>query len=426
MSAVASRASSFRWWICGLLFFATTINYVDRQVLGLLKQDLSHTFSWNEKQYGFVVAAFQLTYAFGYLFGGAFMDRVGVRLGYIWSVALWSLSAAAGGVANGLASFCAARGALGLAEGGNFPAAIKTVSEWFPRRERALATGIFNAGSNVGPVVTPLIVAWLTLNFGWRMAFIATGLAGIVWIVLWKLVYRPPAQHSRVNKAELALIQSDPPDPEIKVSWLSLFRYRGTWAFVAGMMLTAPFWWFFLNWGPDFFFKRFGLDLKNVGLPLVLIYLFADFGSIAGGWLSSFLIKRGWSTGRSRKSVLLMCALCVIPVYFAAEVPTKEAAIVCLGLALAAHQGCSCNFYTMVSDTMPRFAVSSVVGIGGFFGSLVGMFFSIYVGDVLKKTGNYGPMMHLAPFAYLAAVGMIALILPTFEQAAVPLPDKSP
>jgi ACS family hexuronate transporter-like MFS transporter len=416
MSAVALQASRYRWWICGLLFIATTLNYIDRSVVGLAKGPfLTDRLHWDDKQYSYAVVAFQATYAFGYLLAGRFMDVVGVRIGYLLSVLFWSLSAAASGLFTGLTSFCVTRGALGLAEGGNFPAAIKTVSEWFPKKERAFATGLFNSGSNIGPILAPIIVPWLAIQWGWPSAFIVTGLLGLLWIGLWVTGYKKPSEHPRVNASELALIESDPPDPDIKVSWLSLTRYRATWAFVAGMALTAPFWWFYLYWGPDFFSKRFHLDMKNIGWPLVAVYVMADLGSIAGGWLSSSMIKRGHSVGKARKTALLICALCVIPVFFAADVPQQWLAVLILGLALAAHQGCSCNFYTLVSDTMPKYAVSSVVGMGGMAGSLVGMVFSLYVGDVLKKTQNYSPMMHLAPFAYLGAVGIIALLLPKVE-----------
>lgn len=423
--AQAPRRSwhGFRWWIVVLLFFATTFNYIDRQVIGILKNTITGDLHWPkehaEEYYSYIAAVFQSCYALGYLFGGRLMDVIGLRAGYTLSITLWSIFAAATGFAQSLAGFFVARGGLGLAEGGNFPAAVKAVGEWFPRSERALATGIFNAGSNMGPVLGPPLVIWLNAAYGWQMAFIATGVIGLAWIPFWLAMYRKPSEHPKVSPAELAMIQSDPPDPSQKIAWGELRRYRATWAFVAGMGLSAPFWWFYLFWAPDFFQKTFQMDVKNVGVPLITIYLIADVGSVAGGWLSSHLIRKGRSVAFSRKTAFLTCACCVVPVVSAPYMPNAWAAIAVIGLAMAAHQGNSANLYTMVSDTMPRYAVSSVVGMGGFAGSALGIVFSLWVGKVLQQTHSYQVMFLAAPVAYFSALGIIHLLLPTFEQAEV-------
>lgn len=413
----------YRWWIVALLFLATTVNYVDRQVVALLKDHITAALSWTkdnaEWNYGLVTASFQAMYALGYLFGGRLMDVIGLKRGYTLCVTIWSLAAAATGYMFSTVSMCAARAALGLAEGGNFPAAVKTVSEWFPKRERALATGIFNAGSNLGPLITPLMVAWLVEIVGWRMTFVATGLIGFTFVVLWLAVYQHPHQHKHVSETELSHIRSDPPDPEVRIPWGRLLDYRATWAFIAGMGLTAPFWWFYLFWAPDFFKKTYAMDLKTVGLPLVTIYLLADVGSVGAGWLSSHLVAKGREVGFARKVAFATCALCVIPVVFAPYVSNAWAAVGLIGLAAAAHQGFSANLYTLVSDNMPRYAVSSIVGMGGFTGSCVGLVFSLFVGKVLQATHSYHIMFLLAPFAYLGSATIIHSLLPKFEQVEI-------
>jgi ACS family hexuronate transporter-like MFS transporter len=405
----------FRWVICGLLFLATTINYIDRQVIGVLKVTLQEKFDWSEIDYSNIVFSFQLAYAAGYALGGRVMDLIGLRLGYWLAVLGWSLAAMGHGLARRVVDFCAARFGLGLAEGGNFPAAIKAVSEWFPRKERALATGIFNAGSNVGAVITPLVAPWLTLRFGWQAAFVATGALGLLWLGAWGWLYRTPQRHPRVSAAELTYIQSDPPDPPVKISWLELLGHRQTWAFVAGMFMSAPIWWFYLYWIPDFLHQRHGLDLIHLGPPLVVIYLMTDVGSIGGGWLSSHLLKRGWSVNAARKTALLVCALCVVPICLASWVSGLWAAVFLVGLAASAHQGFSANLYTLVSDTVPRQAVSSVVGIGGMAGSIGGMLIAKLTGYVLEWTHNYFLLFALAASAYLIALLMIHLLLPRLE-----------
>jgi ACS family hexuronate transporter-like MFS transporter len=414
-----TRQSGVRWWICGLLFLASTINYMDRAVIGVLKPTLQKELGWNEIDFSNVIFWFQVAYAAGYLLAGRLMDLIGVRLGYALAVAFWSAAAMAHAAARTVLGFSAARFGLGFPEGGNFPAAIKTVSEWFPRKERAFATGLLNAGSSVGAIVTPLIVPWITLRLGWRAAFILTGALGFAWTIAWMLLYQQPQHHPRVTKSELMLIQADPPDPPARLSWIALLQFPGTWAFIAGMCLTSPIWWFYLYWVPGFLDKQYGLDLTTMGPPLVAIYLLSDFGSIAGGWLSSRLIRRGWSVNAGRKLAMLICALCVLPVFFAAKATGLWTAVLLIGLAAAAHQGWAANLYTLVSDTMPRHAVSSVVGIGGTAGSVAGMFFAKFVGYVLDRTGNYFLLFGVASCAYLVALAVIQGILPRIGGSGV-------
>lgn len=419
-NGAATSIGWFRWVICGLLFLATTVNYIDRQVVGVLKNTLIRDLHWNEIDYSNVVFAFQAAYAIGYAVGGRAMDWIGVRLGYGLAVLFWSLAAMGHALARTVTGFSVARAALGLAEGGNFPAAIKTVSEWFPKKERALATGIFNAGSNVGALITPLMVPWLTYRYGWPTAFLATGSLGFIWLALWFGLYLAPERHPRVSPAELAHIRSDPPDPPVPISWLSLLGHRQTWAFLIGMFLSSPIWWFYLYWIPGFLEEKHGLKLLELGPPLVVIYLMTDVGSIAGGWFSSFLIQRGWSLHAARKTAMLACALCVVPIFMASRVTNLWIAVLLIGLAASAHQGFSANLYTMVSDTMPRKAVSSVVGIGGFAGAIGGMFIAKLVGYILEWSHSYAIPFGIAASAYLVNLAIIHAILPRFEPMKLP------
>jgi len=335
-------------------------------------------------------------------------------------VTLWSLAAMGHAWARSVAGFCVARLALGVTEGGNFPAAVKAVTEWFPREERALATGIFNSGTNVGALITPLLVPWLTVNYGWPSAFLVTGALGFVWLLAWGLLYRAPEDHPRVSAAELAHIRRDPPEPEIRVAWAALLRYRQTWAFVAGMFLSGPVWWFYLYWIPDFLHKQHGLNLLELGPPLVVIYLMTDVGSIGGGWLSSRLLRAGWSVNAARKGAMLVCAVAVVPVFFAAQVSNLWIATVLIGVAASAHQGFAANLYTMVSDTAPRHVVSSVVGIGGMAAAIGGMGVAKLAGYVLEWTGHYLPLFILASGAYLVALLALHLINPRMEPMRLP------
>lgn len=414
---VKTGVGSFRWTICALLFFAATINYLDRQVIATLKDTLQTARVWDEIGYSWVVFAFQTAYAIGLLIAGRVMDWLGTRKGFSLSVLIWSLAAMGHALVSTVAGFSLARFALGLGESGNFPASIKTVAEWYPKKERALATGIFNAGTNVGVLVAALSVPWLTLNFGWRWTFIVTGLTGFIWIALWLALYRPPEEHQRLSARELRYIRSDPQESEARVPWRRLFPYRQTWAFAVGKFMTDPIWWIYLFWLPDFLKKSYGVDLKNIGLPLIIVYLIADIGSITGGWISSSLIKRGVSVNRARKTAMLICAVAVVPVVFAARASNVWIAVLLVGLAAAAHQGWSANIFTISSDMFPRQAVGSVVGIGGMAGAIGGMLISKIVGYILQFTGSYVPIFIIAGSAYLIALLIIHLLVPKLEPA---------
>lgn len=427
-SAVAGpRVGRYRWVICALLFFAITINYVDRQIVGILKPLLETEFGWTETDYARIVQAFQLAYAIGLLMVGRLIDRTGTRWGLGICIGIWSLAAMAHAGASSVWHFIAARFALGLGEAGGFPGAVKAVSEWFPKRERAFATGLFNAGSNVGALLTPILVPILVLAFGWRAAFLITGASGLVLLVFWFWVYRRPREHHRVGAAELAHIESDPPDAAPAIGWRVALRRREAWAFIVGKFMTDPVWWLFLFWLPDFFARTHGLQLLpqggdifvTFGPALVAVYLLADVGSIGGGWLSSWFIKRGWSVNKGRKIAMLACALCVTPVAFAANVSSLPLAVAIIGLAAAAHQGWSANLFTLVSDCFPRKAVGTVVGLGGFAGAIGGMFIAQFAGWLLDTTGSYVWLLLFASVTYLAALAIIHLLVPRLEPVAL-------
>jgi MFS transporter, ACS family, aldohexuronate transporter len=428
----------YRWVICFLLFLAATINYIDRQVIGILKPTLQGEFTWSEIDYANIVFAFQLAYAIGLALAGRLIDRLGAKLGFAISIVVWSVAAMAHAEAQwfgpavasvfamfgqvtaaSVAGFMAARFALGLGEAGNFPASIKVVAEWFPKRERALATGLFNSGTNVGALVTPLVVPWITLTWGWYWAFIATGAIGFAWLVLWWMTYETPDKHPRVSAKELAYIRTDPSDPPTRVAWAELLRHRQTWAFAIGKFMTDPIWWVYLFWIPDFLNRNYGINLSRIGPPLVTIYIIADIGSIGGGWLSSALIKRGWSVNAGRKTAMLICALSVVPIIFAAKAANVWTAVLLVGLAAAAHQGWSANIFTTASDMFPRKAVGSVVGLGGMAGAIGGMLIAKLVGYILQATGSYVVVFLIAAFAYLSALAIIHMLVPRLEPAEV-------
>ncbi len=416
---IKEKIGHYRWYIVALIFFATTINYVDRAVLGVLAPTLRTEIGWTDQEYGYISAAFTLAYAIGFLFAGWFIDRVGTRFGYTFYLIIWSLAAAAHALVRSAFGFGIARFALGIGESGNFPAAIKTVAEWFPKKERALATGIFNAGSNVGAIVAPLVVPWIALHWGWQEAFLFTGLAGLIWIVFWLPLYRPPAQHPKLSKKELEHIESDPPDPPAKVSWFKLIPLKQTVAFSTGKFLTDAIWWFYLFWFPLFMNDRFGVDLRTIGLPMIVVYLLADVGSVGGGWLSSFLLKRNWTVNAARKTAMLVCAILILPVAIAPHVSEPWFAVILIGIAAAAHQGFSANIFTTTSDMFPRKAVASVVGIGGFAGAMGGFFMNLGAGWLKQNTGSYEIMFAIAGVVYLVALLLMHLLVPKLEPAVL-------
>ncbi|HEV7241739.1 MAG TPA: MFS transporter [Thermoanaerobaculia bacterium] len=411
----AAKRGNVRWTVCALLFFATTINYVDRAVMGLLAPTLRTEIGWTDSDYGMISAAFTLAYAIGFLFAGWFIDRVGTRIGYGVYLIAWSLAAAGHALAGSALGFMIARFALGLGESGNFPAAVKTVAEWFPRRERALATGIFNAGSNVGAILAPLMVPWITLTWGWRAAFAVTGLMGLIWVFFWWPLYRKPAEHPRLGAAERAHIESDPPEQQVVVKWPELLRHRQTWAFAVGKFLTDAIWWFYLFWFPLFMADQFGFDLRTIGLPMITVYLVADVGSVGGGWLSSHLLKRGWSPNAARKTAMLLCALLILPVAMAPRVENAWIAVWLVAIAAASHQGFSANIFTITSDMFPKSAVGSVVGIGGFAGAMGGFFMNLGAGWFRENQGSYATMFTIAGFVYLIALAAIHTLAPRLE-----------
>jgi ACS family hexuronate transporter-like MFS transporter len=413
------RVGNVRWVIVGLLFAATAINYVDRQMIGLLKPTLQGEFGWTETTYADIVFYFQLAYAVGYIVFGNVVDRIGARFGYAIAFILWTGAHMLHAAAHSVFGFAAVRFMLGIGESGNFPAGLKAVTEWFPKKERALATGIFNAGANVGAIITPLIVPALTLAYGWRAAFVITGAVSLLWLVAWLALYRRPRESKQLSAGELAYIESDPADPPAHVPWARLVSRKETWAFAIGKFLTDPVWWMFLFWLPDFLVKRHGLDLKTFGPPLVVIYVISDLGSIAGGWLSSRLIHRGWTINRARKTTMLICALCVTPIFFAQYVDSLWAAVAIISLATAAHQAWSANLYTLPSDMFPRKAVGSVIGIGGTAGAVGGMIFSLYIGQVLERLGTYSLIFYVSGSVYLIALAIIHFLSPRLDHAKV-------
>ena len=412
-------ARNYRWTICALLFFAAVINYIDRQIIGILKPVLQSELGWNEIDYSNTVFWFQVAYAIGFVSIGRLMDRLGTRKGFSFSVAFWSLAAMGHALASSVFTFSIARFALGIGEAGNFPAAIKTVAEWFPKKERALATGWFNSGTNIGAIITPLTVPFIAAQFGWRMAFIITGALGFIWLFFWLLLYSKPEEHPRITAEELAHINSDPAETTEKIPWLSLLTFRQTWAFAIGKFLTDPIWWFYLFWLPGFLFEKFNLSLTSLGLPLVIIYLAADVGSVGGGWLSSALMKRGWTTNAARKTAMLVCALAVVPIVFVSQTSNVWVAVALLSLATAAHQGWSANLFTTTSDMFPRRAVGSVVGIGGMAGAIGGMLIAKAAGYILEWTGNYLILFLIAGSAYLVALVLIQILVPKMKEANV-------
>jgi MFS transporter, ACS family, hexuronate transporter len=418
MAEADARVGRYRWVICGLLFAATAVNYVDRQMIGLLKPLLSEEMRWSETDYANIVFWFQCAYAIGYLAFGRVVDLVGARMGYAIAVVIWTVAHVAHGAASTVTQFALARFGLGIGEAGNFPGGVKAVANWFPQRERAFAIGIFNAGANVGAIVAPLLIYLMLPAFGWRMTFVLTGVLGVAWLIAWLTVFRDsPRDKPQVSTAEADYIEQDPVDPAVKVSWWSLLGMRETWAYALAKFFIDPIWWFYLFWLPSFLGKQYGLDLTSwktatAVFALGAIYLISDLGSVIGGWFSSRLLARGATPNRARKLTMFLCALFVLPVMFVTSVPNLWASVLIIGIAAAAHQAFSANVYALPSDLFPRFAVGSVIGIGGTLGAVGGMIFSLHAGSVLERLGTYTPLFVLAGAAYFLALLAVHLLSP--------------
>ncbi|AMR33615.1 hypothetical protein A0256_20375 [Mucilaginibacter sp. PAMC 26640] len=422
------KKTNYRWVVVALLFFATTINYLDRQVIGFLKPTLAAEFKWTETDYSHIVMAFSAAYALGLLFYGGIIDKIGTKMGYTISLIVWSLAAMAHAIVKSTFGFGVVRAALGLGESGNFPAAIKVVAEWFPKKERALATGIFNSGANIGAILAPALVPWILGVYNWQMAFLITGAIGFIWLVFWLLFYELPSRHKKVNTAEFDHIHSDTSEaaaanlPEGKTKWAKLFGIRQTWTFVVGKLLTDPMWYFFLFWLPSYFSSTFNLDLKKPTLPLIVIYTATTIGSIGGGYLSSWLIKKGMPIFKARKIAMLIFALCVVPIFSARFATNIWQAVALISLAAAAHQAWSANIFTTASDIFPKRAVSSVVGIGSMAGAVGGIAFPFFIGWILDSakaagdvTSGYNILFIICACAYVVAWLLMHLISPKMK-----------
>jgi len=416
-----TKVGNYRWIICALLFFATTINYIDRQVIGLLKPTLEVEFHWTEVDYGYIVMVFAAMYALGYVLFGSFIDKVGTKIGYAVSVSVWSIAAMLHAVARSTLGFGFARGLLGLAEAGNFPAGVKAVAEWFPKKERALATGIFNSGTSIGAVAAPIIVPLILGAYGWYEAFWITGALGFVWLIFWWIFYEIPARQKRLKQPEFDYIHSDADAEEeaapVKLKWGQLLSLKQTWVFVIGKVLTDPIWWFFLFWLPSYFADAFALDLTKPSLQLAVVYAATTFGSVGGGYLSSHFIKKGWPVLKARKTTLLIVAIAVTPIFLVQYAGNIWEVVVLISIATAAHQAWSANIFTIVSDMFPKKAVSTVVGIGGMSGSIASTLFPVFVGTLLayyKDLGNitagYNILFIICGCAYFLAWAIIQLL----------------
>jgi ACS family hexuronate transporter-like MFS transporter len=411
MTENAKPVGSYRWRICALLFFATTLIYFDRSILNILAPTLEKTFGWTKVQYGYISMCFTGLYAIGLAGFGWFIDKYGTKIGYAVTIAAWSVVAMCHAFVGSVLAFGVVRSLLGLSESGNFPAAIKGTAEWFPKKERALATGIFNSGANVGAVIAPALVPWLTITYGWATSFVAVGVVGLVWIALWVTFYKKPEDEAKLSKSEFDYIQSDHEAPvKEKVPWMKLLKYRQTWAFVLGKFLTDPIWWFYLYWLGLYLSNNFHVNLKELGLPLIVIYSMTTVGSIGGGWLSGWFIGRGMSVDAGRRLTMFIFACLVVPVVFAANLSSMWLAVFIIGVAAAAHQGWSANIFTTVSDMFPKKAVGSVTGIGGLAGSLGAMLFMAASGYIVTYTGSYTTLFIICGCAYLLAFGVMTLL----------------
>ncbi len=403
--------------MCALLFFATTISYVDRQVLSLLAKTLEQHIGWTASEYGSITSAFAAAYAIGLLGAGRLLDKFGTRVAFAIAVGVWSAAAMMHAAATTALTFGIARVFLGFGEAANFPACIKTVAEWFPKRQRAAATGIFNSGANIGAVATILLVPWMAEKYGWQSTFLATGAIGFIWVGLWLWIYRQPEVHPKVSAEELALIRSDPADKVESVPWRRVIGKRETWAFAMGKFFTDPIWWFFLFWLPKYLQDTYHLSLMDIRIPTLIVYNASTIGSVYGGWLSGSLINRGWSINAARKTAMLICALCVVPVLYAPYASNMWVVVGIFSLAMAAHQGWSANLFTTTSDMFPRVAVGSVVGIGAAAGAGGNALMLKLAGLVVTWTGSYFILFMISGSAYLVALGVMQLLSPRLEQA---------
>lgn len=433
------KVGKYRWTICTLIFFATTINYLDRQVISLLKEELEITFNWTEKDYSYIVIAFQLAYAIGMLIAGRLIDKVGTKIGYAVSITLWSIASVGHALVRSTVGFIVARSFLGISEAGNFPAAIKTTAEWFPKKERALATGIFNSGANVGAVVAPLTVPFIAAKWGWQEAFVITGSIGFIWLIFWFVFYEIPTRQKRLKKPEFEYIHSDldekdsvealttgvNPEQSKRIPWMTLLKYNQTWAFIVGKFLTDPIWWFYLFWLPAFLHAEYGLSGTEIAMPVAIVYTMSTAGSIFGGWLPMYFIKKGWPTFRARKFSMLIYAILVVPILFAQVLGSIDMwlAIVIIGVAASAHQAWSANIFTTVSDMFPKKTVASVTGMGGMAGALGGILIAYLAGilfDYYKGIGNiefgYYIMFFVCGAAYLSAWLIMHFLVPRLKR----------
>jgi MFS transporter, ACS family, hexuronate transporter len=413
------QKSNVRWTICALLFFATSINYMDRQVLSILAPTLQHSIGWTEAQYGYIVSAFQAAYAIGLILAGYVVDKLGSRIGYAVVMGIWSFAAMGHALARSAFGFGVARFFLGLGESGNFPVAIKTTAEWFPQKERSLATGIFNSGTNVGAIVAPALIPWVTLRFGWQAAFLTTGIFSLTWIAWWLTHYRKPTEHPKLSSAELGYILSDPAQSAVKIPWIKLVVYRQTWAFSLAKFLTDPFWWFYLFWLPKFFNARFHVDLSHLGLPLIVVYNASAIGSIGGGWLPAFFNRKGMTMAKARLTAMLLYACAVVPIFFAGRTNSEWTAVGLLSLAASAHQAWSANLFSTTSDMFPKSTIGSVTGFGGMWGSIGGVLLSISAGKILEITHSYASLFIMAASAYLIAYIVLRSLAPGLRKIDV-------
>ncbi|MBW6530716.1 MFS transporter [Sphingomonas sp. RRHST34] len=420
--AVARPRGRVRWLICALLFAAVVLSYIDRLVLGVLKPQLTALYGWTNTGYGDVTGYFQVFYGIGFLLFGWLIDRLGPKLGYLLAMGSWTVGHFAQTLVTSTTGFVIARIPLAFGEAGTYPSALAAASQWFPKKERALAIGIFNAGANVGAIVTPLLVGFLIagLALDWRWAFLVTGLFNLVWLFAWWRFYHKPGEHPRLSAEERGWIEAEPAVDSGRAGFLTVLRRREAWAYMAGRFLIDPVWWTFLFWLPDFFNKQYGYDLKSFGPPLVAIYILADFGAIAGGWYSSHLLRRGVETGRARKRAMFACALFALPVMFAADASSIWWAVLAIGLACAAHQGFSTNLFALPGDLFPRYAQGTLIGLGGFAGAVGGFIASKSLGVLLDTVGSYGPFFVACGVAYLVALLVFHWLNPRYRAVTLP------